>query len=124
MTKAQAVYERVEALVASGSTKADAFKRIAEETDQKVNSVRGAYYQHTKKLGGTARSRTKRETTPTDAVEGAKALLQRSIDSIDDEIEAAKERAEEAKAEYENLRKSAGDRKTAIAAKIDALEKA
>ena len=121
MTKAQEVYERVEALVAGGSTKANAFKQIAEETDQKVNSVRGAYYQHTKKLGGTARSRTRRETTPTDAVESAKALLQRSIDSIDDEIEAAKERAEEAQAEYESLRESAEERKTAIADKIDAL---
>lgn len=122
MTKAQEVYERVEALVAGGTTKAEAFRRIAEETDKPVNSVRGAYYQHTKKLGGTGKSRKKRETTPMDAVEAAKALLRNSIESIDDEIAVAKERAEEAQAEYETLRESAEERKTAIATKIDALE--
>jgi len=122
VTKAQQVYERVEALVAGGSTKADAYAKVAEELGLKPNSVRGAYYQHTKKLDGGTTRRRKRETTPMDAVESAKALLQQSIDSIDEEIEAAKERVEEAKAEYETLRESAEERKTAIASKIDALE--
>lgn len=104
-----------------GSTKADAYRQIAEETGKPVNSVRGAYYQHTKKLGGGTRSR-KRETTPADAVEQAKATLTRAIASIDDEIVTAKERAAEAKAEYKTLRQSAEERKQEIAAKIDALE--
>ncbi len=47
MTKAQEVYERVEALVASGVKKADAFRQLADELGQPFNSVRGAYYAHT-----------------------------------------------------------------------------
>jgi hypothetical protein len=120
VTKAEQTYERVEALVAQGSSKADAFKRIAEETERPVNSIRGAYYQHTKKLGGGGKPR-RRETTPQDAVESAKRTLEQAIESIDAEIEAAKERADEAKSEYEALRKSANERKQAIATKIEAL---
>ena len=127
MTKAQQVYERVEALVASGVTKADAFKQLAEEFDQPVNSVRGAYYQHSKKLGdggnGNGRSSRprRRETTPADAVEDAVALLRRSIERIDDEVATAEERARETQAEYEAMKASATERKEAIEAKIAAL---
>lgn len=122
MTKAQEVYERVEAMVASGTSKADAFKALAKEFDQPVNSVRGAFYQHHKKVNGGSTRPRKRETTPDDAVEDAKALLQRSIDRIDAEIATAKERAEEAKAEYEAMKASAAERKQAIEAKIAALD--
>jgi uncharacterized protein YoaH (UPF0181 family) len=127
MTKAQQVYERIEALVASGLTKAEAFRQLAEELGQPAKSLQGAYYQHTKKLGGGGngggRRRTrKRETTPADALEDAKALLEEAIDSIDAEIEQAKERADEAKAEYEAMKASATERKQAIAAKIKALD--
>ncbi len=122
MTKAQQVYDRVEAMVASGTSKADAFKELAKEFGQPVNSVRGAYYQHTKKVnGGTSRPR-KRETSPADAVEDAKAVLLRSIEKIDTEIAAAKERADEAKAEYDAMKASATERKQAIEAKIAALD--
>ena len=62
MTKAQEVYEKVEALVASGVSKADAFKRLAGEYGQEVNSIRGAYYAHTSTLGGTPRSSRKRKS--------------------------------------------------------------
>ena len=66
MTKAQEVYEKVEALVASGMKKADAFRQAADEFDQPFNSIRGAYYTHTRTLGGTpSRPRGKRETVPT-----------------------------------------------------------
>ena len=122
-TKAQEVYERVEALVSSGVTKADAFRQLAEEYGQPVKSLQGAYYQFARKGngGGKGRSR-KRETTPADALEDAKAVLARAIEAIDDEIVAAKERAEEAKAEHEALKASANERKQAIQAKLDALE--
>lgn len=121
MTKAQQSYERVEALVAKGSTKADAYGKVAEELGLKPNSVRGAYYQHTRKLrGGKPRSR-KRETTTEDAVASAVATLEAAVESIDAEIEAAKERAEEAQREYESLEANASERKEAIQAKIDAL---
>jgi hypothetical protein len=124
MTKAQQVYEQVEAMVASGTEKADAFRQLATEYDQPVNSVRGAYYQHKKVLdGGTGTTRTrKRETTPADAVESAKALLEKAIERIDAEIETAKERAAEAKTEFEAMKASAADRKQAITAKIAALD--
>lgn len=122
MTKAQEVYERVEAMIASGTAKADAFKELAKEYDQPVNSVRGSYYAHHKKVhGGSTRPR-KRETTPADAIEDAKATLLRSIERIDAEIEAAKTRAEEAQAEYEAMQSSAAERRKAIEAKIAALD--
>lgn len=133
MTKAQEVYEKIEAMTASGKTKkADAFKTLAEEYKQPVDSLRGAYYQHKKVLdgggnptsGGGSRRTRRRETTSETAVESAVATLRRAIESIDAEIEVAKERATEAQAEYEAMRSSAGDRKAAIEEKITLLEPA
>ncbi len=123
MTKAQDAYERVEALVGEGSTKADAYVKVAEELGLKPNSVRGAYYQHTRKLrGGSPAPRSrKRETTTEDAVASAIATLEQAVESIDAEIEAAKDRAEEAQREYDALQESASERKEAIQAKIEAL---
>jgi hypothetical protein len=133
MTKAQEIYEKIEAMIASGEVKkADAFKTLAEQYGQPVDSLRGAYYQHKRVLdnggtppassGGTRRTR-RRETTSETAVESAIATLRRAIDSIDAEIEVAKERAKEAQAEYEAMRSSASERKAAIASKIELLEK-
>lgn len=133
MTKAQEIYEKVEAMLASGEVKkADAFKTLAEEYGQPVDSLRGAYYQHKRVLdnggtppasgGGTRRTR-RRETTSETAVESAIATLRRAMENIDAEIEVAKERAKEAQAEYEAMRASADERKAAIAAKIELLEK-
>jgi predicted nucleic acid-binding Zn-ribbon protein len=48
-------------------------------------------------------------------------VLEKAIDDIDAEIEQAKERADEAKAEHEAMKASATERKQAIAAKIKAL---
>lgn len=134
MTKAQEIYEKVEAMTASGEVKkADAFKTLAEQYGQPVDSMRGAYYQHKRVLdnggtapassGGGARRTRRRETTSETAVESAIATLRRAIESIDAEIEVAKERAKEAQAEYEAMRASASERKAAIAAKIELLEK-
>lgn len=122
MTKAEQVYERINALVDSGSTKAEAFRQLSEETGQPVKSLQGAYYQHSRKAnGGGARAR-KRETTTTDAVAHAVATLEKALDDIDREVEAAQERAEEARAEHDALNTSASERKQAISAKIDALK--
>jgi hypothetical protein len=125
MTKAQEVYERVEALVASGARKADAFRQVADEFGQPFNSMRGAYYAHTRAIGQSTptgpRRMRKRETTTEDAIEQATIVLNRAIDAIDAEIDIAKTRADEAKAEYEHLRDTAEDRKAAIQAKITAL---
>ena len=121
MTKAQEVYERVEALVASGVRKADAFRQAAEEFGQPFNSMRGAYYAHTRTLSDTPSRPRKRQTTTLDAIESATIVLTRAIDAIDAEVAAAKTRTETAKAEYEQLRDSADERKAAIKAKIDVL---
>ena len=65
MTRAQEVYERVEALVASGVKKADAFRQAADAAGPTVQLIRGAYYTHTRTLGGTpARPRSKRDQVP------------------------------------------------------------
>jgi hypothetical protein len=122
MTKAQEVYEKVEALMAAGTSKADAFKQLATEYGQPVNSIRGSYYQHTRPESGTTGTRTRRrETTPEDAVADARRALERAIEAIDREVEQAGERAEEAKAEYDALKASAAERKAAITKRLEAL---
>jgi hypothetical protein len=121
MTKAQEVYERVEAAVASGVKKADAFRQVAEEYGREFNSIRGAYYAHTRSLGGSPKRSAKRETA-VDPIESATIVLEKAVEAIDAEISGAKARADEAKAEYEHLRDTAGERKAAIQAKIDALK--
>jgi chromosome segregation ATPase len=122
MTKAQEVYERVEALVASGVKKADAFRQIAGEYGREFNSIRGAYYAHTRSLGGGSSKRSSKRPTPVDPIESATIVLEKAIEAIDGEISAAKARTDSAKAEYEHLRDTAGERKTALQAKIDALK--
>lgn len=122
MTKAQQVYERINALVESGMKKADAFRELANELGQPEKSLQGAYYQHSRKAnGGGTRSR-KREMSTDDALEQAITVLEAARDNIDAEIGNAKERADEAKAEHDALKSSASERKQAIQAKIDALK--
>ena len=121
MTKAQEVYDRVEALVASGTKKADAFRQIADELGQPFNSMRGAYYAHTRTLGGSPAKSNKRETT-VDPIESATIVLEKAVEAIDGQVAAAKARVDEAKAEYEHLRDTASERKATIKAKIDALK--
>jgi polyhydroxyalkanoate synthesis regulator phasin len=122
MTKAEQVHQRVDALVAEGVTKADAFRELSEELGQPVKSLQGAYYQHARKgTAGSSRPR-KRETTTADAIADATATLEKALEHIDREVETAKERADEAKAEYDALKSSANERKAAITAKIEALK--
>ena len=132
-TKAQQTYERVNALVEGGMQKADAFRQLAEEYQQPVDSLRGAFYGHKRVLErgdepGQGRSRTsgrrsrKRETTTEDAVASAVATLRGAIDSIESELETARERAEEARAEYEAMQAASGGRIEEIRAKIAVLD--
>lgn len=122
MTKAEEVYGKVEQLIAAGTSKADAFKQLAAEYGQPVNSIRGSYYQRTRQdNGGTSSRPRRRETTPEDALADARAALERAIGAIDREVETAKERSEEAKAEYDALKASAGERKAAISKRLEAL---
>lgn len=121
-TKAEQIWDEVNERVAAGATKPEAFMAVAKRYGQPVTSMRGAYYGHKRKLdGGSSRTR-RRETSPADAVEAAKAALQRGIETIDREVEIARERAREAAAEAEALEQSAPDRKAEIESKIAALE--
>ena len=122
MTKAQEVYDRVEALVASGVRKADAFRQVADEFEQPFNSMRGAYYAHTRTLGGSPSRPRKQAATNGDPIEQAMTVLTRAVESIDAEVADAKTRVDEAKTEYEHLRDTAAERKAAIQAKIDVLK--
>jgi hypothetical protein len=121
MTKAEEVYTKTEAMIAEGVSKADAFKKLATQYGQKVNSIRGLYYAHTSGKGGNSTRSRRRETTPENALADARASLERSIQSIDREVEAAAERVTEAKGEYESLKGSAEDRKAVIAKRLEAL---
>lgn len=121
MTKAQEVHERVEALVASGVKKADAFKQLATEYGQEVNSIRGAYYAHTRSVGNPS-TRKRNTKAAVDPIESATIVLEKAIEAIDNEVGVAKSRAHDAQTEYERVRDGAGERKAAIKAKIDALK--
>jgi hypothetical protein len=132
-TRAQEVYEAVERLVDSGVAQSDAFRQVAAEKGLKFDSTRGSYYSHKRSLkdgpapspGTTtrtpARRPRKRETTAEDAVAAAIAALQGAVDSIQSEVTQARERAEEAQAEYADSQATAESRIEAINAKITAL---
>lgn len=123
MTKAQEVFEKVNTLIEGGAERPDAFKQVAAEYRQPVNSIRGSYYSYSRGATGGGKARTRRrETTPEDALADARAALERSIAAIDREVEVADERAKEAKAEHEALKASATERKTAIAERLEALK--
>lgn len=126
MTKAQVTFERINALVDGGTAKADAFKQLAEEYGQSTDSVRGAYYTAKRQAEGSTpstRSRSrKRETTTEDAVASAVATLRGAIDSIEFELQTARERADEARAEYEAMKAASGGRIKEIQAKIAVLD--
>jgi molecular chaperone DnaK (HSP70) len=119
-SKAQEIYERVEAVAAEGHSKKDAHEIVAKEFDMKPSSIRGAVYQ-ARKANGEAGPRRVRETTTEGAVASAIDTLETARDAIDDEVDAAKERADEATREYKALKDSAEDRKAEITRKIEAL---
>jgi outer membrane murein-binding lipoprotein Lpp len=92
-------------------------------SDQQPRSAGLERYAHTRSLGGGSPKRSgKGPATKVDPIESATIVLEKAIEGIDAEISAAKARADEAKAEYDNLRETAGERKTAIQVKIDALK--
>ncbi|HEX6700898.1 MAG TPA: hypothetical protein VF101_09225 [Gaiellaceae bacterium] len=121
MTKAQEVYEKVEALMGSGMSKADAFKQLAGEYGQPVDSLRGAYYAHSGTLGGTSRSSRKRKTE-VDPLAEAVSVLEEALETVDADVAEAKEQADDAKAVYEHLRDTAKERKAELRKKIEALK--
>jgi predicted nucleic acid-binding Zn-ribbon protein len=123
-SKAQQIFEEIERRVASGSEKAAAFRELAAEHDRPVDSIRGSFYAHKKKLeGGESQPRTRRRfTSPDDAIADARAALERALSNIDRELDAAKNRADEAKAEHEAMKANATDRKKTITERLNALK--
>ncbi len=123
-TKAEQIYDEVQELIASGVERANAFKQLAEQYGRPVDSIRGSFYSHKKKLeGGESKPRTRRrETTPEDALADARASLERSIAAIDREVEAAEDRAAESAAEAKALKASAAERKQTITERLEALK--
>jgi hypothetical protein len=119
-SKAQQIYERVEAVAADGHSKQEAHVIVAKEFGMKPSSIRGAVYQARKANGQTGRRRV-RETTTEGAVASAVETLEDAREAIDEEVAAAKERTDEATREYKALKDSAEDRKSQITAKIEAL---
>jgi hypothetical protein len=121
MSKAQEIYDRVEAVARDqGVSKKEAHEIVGKEFDMKPSSIRGAVYQARKANGETGPRRV-RETTTEGAVASALETLEQAREAIDDEVEAAKERADEATREYKALKGSAEDRTAEITTKIEAL---
>ena len=120
MSKAQDIYDRVEAVAAEGHSKKEAHVIVGKEFGMKPSSIRGAVYQARKAAGKTGRRRV-RETTTDGAVASAVETLEDAREAIDEEVAAAKERADEANREFKALKDSAEDRKAAITTKIEAL---
>lgn len=124
-TKAQQTYERVEALLAEGMSKGDAYRQLSEEYGQPVDSVRGAYSTGRRQATGEApsrgKTRKKRETTAEDAIERAVLELESSIEAIEQEVEASRVQAEEARVAHEALKQTAQPRIEQIKAKIAVL---
>jgi|SRR5680860_118816 len=120
MSKSQDIYERVEALAAEGHSKKEAQAMVAKEAGLKPSSVRGLCYKARKANGQTGRRRV-RETTTEGAVASAVETLENARKAIDEEIDHAKERAEEGRRELQALQGSAKARKAEIETKIEAL---
>jgi hypothetical protein len=120
MSKAQDIYDRVKAVAADGHSMKEAHTIVGKEFDMKPSSIRGAVYQARKANGETGPRRV-RETTTEGAVASAVDTLEQARAAIDDEVDAAKERADEASREYKALKESADARKAEITHKIEAL---
>lgn len=120
MSKARDIYDRVKAVAAEGHSMKETHVIVGKEFGMKPSSIRGAVYQARKANGETGPRRV-RETTTEGAVASAVATLRAAREAIDDEVDAAKERADEASREYKALKDSAADRKAEIETKIEAL---
>ena len=68
MTKAQQVYERIDALVAGGHAEGRRLPQRRRGAGKPVKSLQGAYYQHSRKANGGSTRPRKRETTTADAL--------------------------------------------------------
>jgi hypothetical protein len=107
--------ERVAELIREGMDKRDAVAKTAEERSLAVTTVRAAYGRANPMQNG------KTPKMPADPTEAAVEMFHAAIARIDEEIAGVQERANEALAELEALKASAGQRKAEYEAKIAAL---
>jgi hypothetical protein len=124
MSRAQEIRERIDAMIASGTERPEAFRQLSAELGIKFDSVRGAYYTAVKAASGGADRPSKprrRAATLEDAIGDARAALERAIESIDREVEDAETRAKEGRAEADALKKSSAERKAEIKKRLEAL---
>jgi hypothetical protein len=121
-TKAAETHAALSQLMEGGMRLSDAVRAYADDTGRSEAAVRASYYQQRAKLGDNATSsRRHRAVSVEDAIDEARALLQRAIDQIDAEVEAAKADAVAARQRYEVLKADAARRKAELERKIAAL---
>lgn len=123
-TLGQQYHEAVEALKASGSSNADAIRKVAEDFGKEVNAVRGGIHQYKQKLSGgvtSTRGRRKAETTVEDLMASARTSLEQALSLIDREVEQAKAALDAAQAHYDEVVAGVAEKKADVEKKLNAL---
>ncbi len=124
-TKAAETHAAITRLVDGGLRLADAVRQLAAETGRSEAAVRASYYQQRAKLGqrGRASGPTRAREAPSvdDAIREARHVLERALERIDEELEAAKAELDAAAERYETLKASAAERKAELTRRIAAL---
>jgi hypothetical protein len=127
-TWGQVYHEDVEALVASGTSNADAIREVAAKYEKEVNAVRGGIFQYKKShANGDApaptarRSRKASSLSYDDLIGEARKALEAARDLIDQEVNEAKTALDAAQARYDTVVASVKDRKADIEKKLTAL---
>lgn len=124
-TKAMETHAAITRLVDGGLRLADAVRQLAAETGRSEAAVRASYYQQRTKLGehgrGSGPTRAQEALSVDDAIREARHVLERALERIDEELEAARAELDAATERYETLKTSAAERKAALARRIAAL---
>jgi hypothetical protein len=100
---------------------ADAVRQLAAQTGRSEAAVRASYYHERAKHGRDGRGRPSVELSVDDAIREARQLLERALERIDEELEAAKAKADAAAERYETLKAAAAERRSELERKIAAL---
>jgi hypothetical protein len=123
-TKAAQTHAAITRLTEGGARLSDAVRQIAAETGRSEAAVRASYYQQRGKLGEHGRGKPvlpPAGMSVDDAIRGARQILERAVEYIDEELAAAKADLDAAAERYETLTKSAAERKAELERKIAAL---
>ena len=110
----------MQSLMDGGMQRSDALNKVAEERGVSLSTIRAAASNTTRT--GTRTTVRRKPQTPEEMIQEAKAMLQSALDGLEKEVEQAKERADEAAAEYKSLKESMTERKKSLKQKIAALD--